>query len=362
MRGRWLFLAAMLSLNSIAAAQDSVLSVVTKLDSNVRLVPVTSYTTSTTTTLLRIVVIHDTVKPPVDTVKPPVPSGGEPVFVAGKSTLVYQDNFDTYHLPLDGSGTVNQATFPKSARMQTNGTYSSDATKYMSATLDVGRAGSGLSLRSNNTLGNEGRTPQSGGINWMGPQGSGVVYPAKTSKQVFQYWFKTNPGGGPNANGNKWFEWWARGTAIPANDIRMQMGPYRGGYAGGPQGKDVPFTLNDQLGRFNPEYAAQPVGPYFNQVNDGNWHRLTIAWLSPSGAATRDGYTKAWLDGVKIIDCSAASVGVKPVGGTKVWCTAAQLDALPSFQVGSFQAWPEHVNGADANWSLWIDDFSWWTE
>ena len=61
--------------------------------------------------------------------------------------------------------------------------------------------------------------------------GSGVVLPPKSARHVFQYWFKTNPGGGPNGNGNKWFVWWAADTPIPANDYRMQLGPFGNGYA-----------------------------------------------------------------------------------------------------------------------------------
>jgi hypothetical protein len=278
--------------------------------------------------------------------------GGEPVYVAGVNTLVYKDNFDSYHMPLDGSGTPNQATFPTSARMETNGTYPSDPSVYHSASLATpGRDGTGHALRSNNTLGNEGQNPQSSGVNWHGPQGSGVVLPPKSAKHVFQYWFKTNPGGGPNGNGGKWFEWWANGSAIPSTDVRMQFAYFYGDWA-----------MNDQLGRFSPNYAKPPVGPHWNQVNDGNWHRITIAWLSPSGAATRDGYLRGWIDGIKMIDVSQSAIGVTPSGGTKAWCTQSEVDAMASFQTGHFQAWPEHVNGANADWSLWVDDFSWWTE
>ena len=177
------------------------------------------------------------------------------------------------------------------------------------------------------------RIPQSGGVNWHGPMGTGVVLPPKSARHVFQYWFKTNPGGGPNGNGIKWFVWWAADTPIPADDHRMQLGPFGNGYA--VPGGHMAFTLNDLLGRIGMPmdgYAAQPIGPYFDQVNDGHWHRLTIGWWSPTGAATRDGYVRAWLDGTKIIDLEQATVGVTPPGGTKPWCIQGEVDMIASFQ------------------------------
>ncbi len=60
--------------------------------------------------------------------------------------------------------------------------------------------------------------------------------------------------------------------------------------------------------------------------------------------------------------CEQATVGVTPPGGTKPWCIQGEVDMIASFQVGSFEGWPTHVNGANANWTLWVDDFSWWTE
>ncbi len=72
------------------------------------------------------------------------PGVDEPVYNPSVNTLVFQDGFDSYHLPLDGSGTPNQATFPTTARMQTIGTYSSDPSAYMSASLAVGRTGAAV--------------------------------------------------------------------------------------------------------------------------------------------------------------------------------------------------------------------------
>ena len=239
------------------------------------------------------------------------PALDEPVYTPGVSTLVYQDGFDSYHLPVDGSGTPNQATFPTTARMETLGTYSTDPAVYMSASLAVGRTGTGQSLRSNNTLGNENQNPQSAGVNWHGPAGTGVVLPPKSAKHVFQYWFKTNPGG-PNTAGAKWFVWWADASgALPAGDIRYQVG-----IKGHPELGGTFYTI-DNSGNIKDTWS--PVGPFWNQLNDGNWHRMTIAFWSPSGVATRDGYVRVWVDGTKVEDMEQATVGVTPPGGWKPW-------------------------------------------
>ena len=90
----------------------------------------------------------------------PIPDANEPVYTPGVSTLVFQDGFDSYHLPVDGSGTPNQATFPTTARMQTLGTYDANP-----ANCTVGQPrrraqpGAGKSLRSNNTRGRAGGGP-----------------------------------------------------------------------------------------------------------------------------------------------------------------------------------------------------------
>ena len=84
-----------------------------------------------------------------------------------------------------------------------------------------------------------------------------------------------------------------------------------------------------------------PVGPFWNQLNDGNWHRMTIAFQSPSGVATRDGYVRIWIDGTKMTDIEQATVGVTPPGGSKPWVSQADVDAMPSFRLGHFECWPD---------------------
>lgn len=298
------------------------------------------------------------------------PGTDEPVYNGGTDTLVYQDGFDTYAVPVDGSGTPNQATFPTTARFQTNGTYSTDPAVFMSASISTDtRTGTGRCLRSNNTRGTEGGSPQSGGIDWLGPQGTFSRPSSTTAKHVFQYWYKCNgtwsgTNGSPGNQGCKYFEWWSNGTALPSGDTRMQLGPYTGASGWTPNGHN-PYTLNDTQARIlaaGGGSVAQPVSSYFDQTLDSQWHRLTIAWQSPTGVATRDGYARVWLDGTKIIDLSQSTVGVTPSGGTKAWCIQGEVDAMPSFKMDHFLCWPSHTNSAVADWTLWIDDFSWWTQ
>ena len=56
--------------------------------------------------------------------------------------------------------------------------------------------------------------------------------------------------------------------------------------------------------------ANQPVGPYFNDVADNQWHRFTYEYRPNSAAGARDGVARMWVDGVKVIDVSAAAIGV----------------------------------------------------
>jgi hypothetical protein len=72
-----------------------------------------------------------------------------------------------------------------------------------------------------------------------------------------------------------------------------------------------------------------------------------------------------WIDGVKIVDVSAAAAGVTPPGGTKPWCTQAEVALLDTYPTGTINL-GEYMNGAlgdnvtDLPMTLDFDDFLWW--
>ena len=109
------------------------------------------------------------------------------------------------------------------------------------------------------------------------------------------------------------------------------------------------------------EYGYQPVGPYPNDVNDGNWHRFTILYKSASSASATDGIVRVWVDGHKIIDVSAAACGITPPNGTRPWCNASDLTQLASDQITMFE-FPGTMNGADHGFTLDTDDLKWWVK
>jgi len=85
----------------------------------------------------------------------------------------------------------------------------------------------------------------------------------------------------------------------------------------------------------------QPVGPYWNQLNNNQWHRATYLLQPASSPGATDGVARMWVDGTKIVDISAAAAGVTPPGGTKVWCTMAEVAQLDTYQTGP-STWRVH--------------------
>jgi len=51
----------------------------------------------------------------------------------------------------------------------------------------------------------------------------------------------------------------------------------------------------------------QPVGPYWNQLNNNEWHRATYLLQPASAPGAADGIARMWVDGTKIVDISAAA-------------------------------------------------------
>ena len=188
---------------------------------------------------------------------------------------------------------------------------------------------------------------------WDSGAGSTTGLPAYSGTLVTQGYFR---GTGAGLYLGKWWEMWYRtGATDPAGRIQAGIWTNNAG------GTNPAWHINPN----NVESAYQPIGPYpADVVNDGAWHRMTIAYKPNTSDGARDGLFRIWIDGIKIVDLSstAAAEGT-PAGGTKVWCTAAEIDNLgytTNHRI-SFIRFPDYANyisGGPLN--LAWDDVKYW--
>ncbi len=107
--------------------------------------------------------------------------------------------------------------------------------------------------------------------------------------------------------------------------------------------------------------ANQPIGPYPGQVFDGQWHRFTYEYRPNTSAGSRDGISRMWVDGTKIIDISLSAVGVTPPGGYKPWCGYDDLDALYTQGINLVR-WFSTLTTTVPSFIVDIDNFIWWVK
>ena len=275
------------------------------------------------------------------------PSTGEPVFdVLAGNVMILDINMDSY---------ISPAQMDAIPGPSIHGFFDADfPNNYF--VINPGRAGSSKAIRLVYTQGAERflwKTNPEDNSNW---------YPIANAPIVVQYWFRVSknggPGGGPGygstAVGMKWVEFWRVGQSD-----RTQFGPTAGNATTGPL-----WSLHSGGSALIMGY--QPVGPYWNQLNDNQWHRATYLLQPASSPGATDGVARMWVDGTKIVDVSAAAAGVTPSGGTKVWCTMTEVSQLDTFKTGTVNL-GEYMNGVlgdgvtDLPMTLDFDDFKWWT-
>lgn len=149
---------------------------------------------------------------------------------------------------------------------------------------------------------------------------------------VVEYEAKITPGWSPGTAGIKWAEFWNNGGAD-----RDQFSPNQG--TDGRPLWHVEFSLSSG------DVAYQTNGPYWDDVNDGGWHRFKYllkansTWAFPS-ASSRDGRYAMWIDGEKIIDISQATVGATE--GPR--CNQSDVDRIPNHRI-AFLKLPDNLNG-----------------
>ncbi len=271
---------------------------------------------------------------------------GEPVLnVSNGDAVIYQDNMDQYTTPHDMDSWPGYSIHP----------FYPDQYPNNYGVITSAHGGSGKALRLVYINGGGER------FIWKtNPENISTWYAPGNSAFVLQYWFRISknggPGGGPGygstAVGMKWVEFWNVG-----NGARTQFSVTAGNATTGPLWHVNPASRNP--------VGYQPVGPYWNQVNNNQWHRVTYLYQPASSPGATDGIARMWIDGTKIVDVSAAAAGITPPGGTKVWCTLSEVATLDVAQTGMINL-GEYMNGAagdgvtDLPMTLDFDDLMWW--
>jgi len=288
------------------------------------------------------------------------PASGEPVFnTAASDSMIFQDTMDEYTTP------QAMDTWPAPSFHP----YFPEDTHY--AVLNRGRNGSGEALRVAYVRGNDPAHFQDPGFVEERPlyetwPENNVWYSPPNAAFVVQYWFRISKNGGPGGSpgyggtdkGMKWMELWRDG-----HGDRSQIGVTAGDATTGPlwhlnAAGDDP-ALGDTMG-------VQPVGPYWNQLNDNQWHRATYLYQPATSLGAQDGIARMWIDGTKIVDVSAPAAGLTPPGGTRVWCTMSQVGRVDTHPTQTIHL-GEYINGylgdnsgTDLPMALDFDDFKWW--
>ena len=282
-----------------------------------------------------------------DTLSRAAPPADEPVFDTTQGdALILREDANRYTTPVDVGtwrGCYLRPFYP-------------DQSPLSYFVINPGRGGSGKALRLVYLLGAERllwKTNPEDNHNWYAPADAPIVV---------QYWFRISKNGGPGGSpgygstavGMKCVEFWRVGMSD-----RTQFGPTGGGPTTGPL-----WSLHS--GGSSLIMGYQPVGPYWNQLNNNQWHRATYLLQPASAPGATDGVARMWVDGTKIIDISAAAAGVTPSGGTKVWSTLAEVAHLDTYKTGTINL-GEYMNGrlgdrvSDLPMTLDFDDFMWWS-
>jgi len=269
----------------------------------------------------------------------------EPAFnPAAGDTMIFQDSMDQYTNAHDMDRPRGCALRP----------FYPDQNPANYAVISPGHGGAGKALRLVYLRGG-GERPI-----WKTDPEDKRWYAPANAAFVIQYWFRISKNGGPGGSpgygntavGMKWIELWR-----PKMSDRTQCGVTAGDPATGPLWHVNPASKGP--------IGYQPVGPYWNQVNDNQWHRATYLYQPASWTGAPDGVARMWIDGKKIVDVSATAADVLPPGGTKPWSTKDEVQQLDTYQTGTINL-GEYMNGAlgdrvtDLPMTLDFDDFKWW--
>lgn len=295
---------------------------------------------------LRCTLKSPLVIPPVTPPAVPPITSGEPVYTPGVGTLVAQDNLDRY------TSTTQMGAFPYAfagpmlapnpAPSQTSQPVDTQHVK-----LIVGRGNTGKALR----LAYDGIYQESHNV-------AVINVPAQPDNQtvVLTYWARVTPASTwplSQPLAVKWIEAWHNHS----QNTRLQFNTRYPSSSNTKQTAKTVWQVIDQAE--SATNGDQPLGPYFQNLADSQWHRYTHAIRPHTSAAVRDGFAKMWIDGVLVIDVEQAAVGVIPAGGLSAWCSQIDVNNLSIADGVSFFRWGGPQTTNTGAWTFDIDDITW---
>jgi hypothetical protein len=298
-----------------------------------------------------IVTLADPEPPP----PPPPPSSSEPTYDSSVHNLIYQDDINS-HLSADEMGATPIGLNPRLTPVPSPITTSQPVNSSTTGLITPGRGEVGKAIRMLYT-----------GAYQQGSDWALINVPPTPDMATHFFRFHARFGyGGPLSDLNtktiaiKFFMAWHRKAA----NTRIQWhthwpSPCNIGSLG--IGGASYWSFYDQANTGCQGF--QPVGPYFKDVFDYQWHRFTMEYRPNSAIGAQDGIVRMWVDGTKIIDVSSPMIGVTPTGGEKPWCQADDVDSIiVNDGISYLRFGGPHTGHTVSQFVYDVDDLLWWTK
>jgi uncharacterized repeat protein (TIGR01451 family) len=178
---------------------------------------------------------------------------------------------------------------------------------------------------------------------------SGVATPVGYSS-FQEVWIRTSPGASSEGFSPKWIQHYHAdvegATRIQISSFKFAAGsPSLGGLLPGDY-----WHVNSLANSLGLARNA----PLWSDINDGVWHKFTTEVRANSAQGARDGVARMWVDGILVVDLSAAGVFTERTDN-------GELDQLAyGVAIGDVHVGELLFLGSVATWTMDIDDFRRW--
>jgi hypothetical protein len=167
-----------------------------------------------------------------------------------------------------------------------------------------------------------------------------------------EVWMRTSPGASNDGYSPKWLQHW---HAPVGGTERIQISSFKFG-SSSPDLGGLPAGDYFHINSLENSLAMARNGPRWRDINDGQWHQYTTAVRPNSAPGARDGVVRLWIDGVLVVDLSAAGV---LAGRTDT----SELDQLAyGVAIGNIHVGELMWLGTVPTWTLDVDDFRRWRD